>query len=134
MVELELLVIAWLCQKTTAFTEGIEFTIVTEQNPLISILSNYSLAEIENKRLQRLWLYKVEWIKGTDNKEAEQQLRMKSTSRTMNFLQLSTTWSLFQTWTWKSTWSLERSLTSSSTRTLTFQPCSDPILKQVLKA
>ena len=130
MVELELLVIAWLCQKTAAFTEGIEFTIVTEQNPLISILSNYSLAEIENKRLQRLWLYKVEWIKGTDNKEAEQQLRMKSTSRTMNFLQLS----LFQTWTWKSTWSLERSLTSSSTRTLTFQPCSDPILKQVLKA
>ena len=88
MVELELLAIAWSCQKTAAFTEGIEFTIVTDHKPLIPILRDYSLAEIENKRLQRLRMkidhlsYKVEWIKGADNKEADALSRAPSSRAT----------------------------------------------------
>ena len=54
MVELELLAIAWACQKTASFIEGINFMIVTDHKPLIPILGDYSLAGIENKRLQRL--------------------------------------------------------------------------------
>ena len=77
MVELELLAIAWACKKAAAYVEGIQFTIVTDHRPLIPILKNYSLAEIENKRLQRLRMkidhltYDCEWIKGTENKEAD---------------------------------------------------------------
>ncbi len=88
MVELELLAIAWACKKTATFTEGIEFTIVTDHKPLIPILRDYSLAEIENKRLQRLRMkidhlsYSVEWIKGADNKEADALSRAPS-SRAM---------------------------------------------------
>ena len=54
MVELELLAIAWACKKAAAYVEGIQFTIFTDHRPLIPILKNCSLAEIENKRLQRL--------------------------------------------------------------------------------
>jgi len=77
MVELELLAIAWACQKTASFIEGINFTIVTDHKPLIPILRDYSLAEIENRRLQRLRMkvdhlsYEVTWVKGQDNVEAD---------------------------------------------------------------
>ena len=77
MVELELLAIAWACQKTASFIEGINFMIVTDHKPLIPILRDYSLAEIENKRLQRLRMkvnhlsYDVIWVKGQDNVEAD---------------------------------------------------------------
>ena len=88
MVELELLAIAWACKKTAAFTEGINFMIVTDHKPLIPILRDYSLAEIENKRLQRLRMkidhltYQVEWIKGADNKEADALSRAPSSRPT----------------------------------------------------
>ena len=88
MVKLELLAIAWSCQKTAAFTESIELTIVTDQKPLIPIPRDYSLAEIENKRLHWLsmkinhLLYKVEWIKGADNKEADALSRAPSSRAT----------------------------------------------------
>ena len=88
MVELELLAIAWACKKTATFTEGIQFTIVTDHKPLIPILRDYSLAEIENKRLQRLRMkidhlsYQVEWIKGADNKEADALSRAPSSRPT----------------------------------------------------
>ena len=65
------------CKKTAMFTEGISFTIVTDHKPLIPILLDYSLTEIENKILERLRMkidhlsYQVEWIKGSDNKEAD---------------------------------------------------------------
>ena len=90
MVELELLAIAWACKKTSAFTEGIAFTIVTDHKPLIPILRDYSLAEIENKRLQRLRMkidhlsYSVEWIKGCDNKEADALSRAPSSRATVD--------------------------------------------------
>jgi hypothetical protein len=89
MVELELLAIAWACKKTAAFTEGIPFTIVTDHKPLIPILRDYSLAEIENKRLQRLRMkidhlsYSVEWIKGSDNREADALSRAPSSRATI---------------------------------------------------
>ena len=77
MVELELLAIAWACKKAAAFLEGVEFTIITDHKPLIPILKNYALSEIENKRLQRLRMkidhlrYDVAWVKGSENVEAD---------------------------------------------------------------
>ena len=86
MVEVKLPAFSWSCQKTTAFTEGIEFTIVTDHK--IPILRDYSLAEIKNKCLQRLRMkinhlsYMVQWIKGADNKEADLLSRAPSSRAT----------------------------------------------------
>ena len=54
MVELELLAIAWACKKTATFTEGIEFTIVTDHKPLIPILRDYLLYKI-TPTFEPLW-------------------------------------------------------------------------------
>ena len=86
MVKLILLAIAWACKKT--FTQGLEFTIVTDHKPLIPILSNYSLAKIENKHLQRLQMkidqlsYRIQWIKCADTKEADALSRAPSSQLT----------------------------------------------------
>jgi len=77
MVELELLAIAWACEKARPFLEGIQFEIYTDHRPLIPILNDYALSEIENKRLQRLkmklscFTYKALWIDGKSNQEAD---------------------------------------------------------------
>ena len=53
-------------------------------------MRDYSLAEIENKRLQRLRMkidhlsYSVEWIKGCDNKEADALSRAPSSRATVD--------------------------------------------------
>lgn len=84
MVELELLAIAWACKKASTFLEGIAFTIVTDHKPLIPILRDYALSEIENKRLQRLRMkidhlrYDVTWVKGSENIEADALSRSPS--------------------------------------------------------
>jgi len=77
MVELELLAIAWACKKAAPFLEGIKFLILTDHKPLLPILNDYSLAEIENKRLQRLRMklnglrYEAHWVQGKENVEAD---------------------------------------------------------------
>lgn len=77
MIELELLAITWAAKKTAAFIEGIKFELFTDHKPLVPILEHYSLAEIENKRLQRLKMkidhlqFEVRWIDGKKNVEAD---------------------------------------------------------------
>lgn len=77
MVELELLAIAWACQKARPFLEGIHFDLFTDHRPLIPILNDYSLSDVENKRLQRLkmklsgFTFVAHWIDGKGNVEAD---------------------------------------------------------------
>jgi len=77
MVELELLAIAWAMQKARPYLEGIKFDVMTDHKPLIPILNNYALSEIENKRLQRLkmkldgFTFEAHHIAGKDNIEAD---------------------------------------------------------------
>ena len=80
MIELEMLAIAWACAKTANFIEGLPiqlFEIWTDHNPLIAILSNQTLPDISNKRLQRLKMkidhltFTIKWIQGKDNVEAD---------------------------------------------------------------
>ena len=65
---------SWAIQKCQLFLAGMpHFQIVTDHHPLISILNNQCLNEIENPRLQRLkarvmpYNFTAEWIKGTLN-------------------------------------------------------------------
>ena len=80
MIELEMLAIAWAAKKCAMFIEGMpksRLEIWTDHQPLVPILERYSLPEIENKRLQRLKMkvmhlqYRVKWVKGADNVEAD---------------------------------------------------------------
>ena len=77
MVELELLAIAWACKKARAFLEGVDFTVVTDHKPLLPILNDYALGDIENRRLQRLkeklqhYRFKTFWVPGKENEEAD---------------------------------------------------------------
>ena len=80
MVELEMLAIAWACQKARIFVEGLpraQFEIWTDHAPLVPILEKQTLPEIANKRLQRLKMkvehltFKTVWVKGIDNVEAD---------------------------------------------------------------
>jgi hypothetical protein len=80
MIELEMLAIAWAAKKCAMFIEGMprsQLEIWTDHQPLVPILERYSLPEIENKRLQRLKMkvmhlqYRVKWVKGTENVEAD---------------------------------------------------------------
>ena len=74
VIELELLAVTWAIIKCKMFLAGLpHFTIITDHHPLIPILNNYRLDEIENPRLQRMktrimaYNYTAEWIKGVLN-------------------------------------------------------------------
>ena len=74
IIELELLAVTWAILKSNIFLAGLpHFTILTDHHPLVPILSNHHLDEIENPRLQRLkmkimgYTFTAEWIKGTFN-------------------------------------------------------------------
>ena len=55
VIELEMLTICWAVSKCKLFLTGLQhFTIITDHNPLIPILNNHCLDEIENPHLQRL--------------------------------------------------------------------------------
>jgi hypothetical protein len=80
MIELELLAIVWACQKCRMFVEGLpksRFMIWTDHQPLIPIVSKYTLPQITNRRLQRLRMkidhlqFVIQWVKGKDNVEAD---------------------------------------------------------------
>ena len=54
-IELELLAVTWAVQKCRLFLAGLpSFDVVTDHRPLISILNQKSLVEVESPRLQRL--------------------------------------------------------------------------------
>lgn len=74
IIELELLGVTWAIAKCKIFLAGLpHFTVVTDHHPLVPILNNYRLDEIENPRLQRLkskimvYNFSATWVKGTLN-------------------------------------------------------------------
>ena len=78
VIELECLAVAWAVKKCTIFLSGLDhFTVITDHNPLVPILNNHRLDDIENLRLQRLrtnlmaYNLTAQWQKGKDNKAAD---------------------------------------------------------------
>ena len=74
VIELEMLAVCWAVSKCKLFLTGLQhFTIVTDHNPLIPILNNHRLDELENPRLQRLkaqlmgYNFTATWVKGLNN-------------------------------------------------------------------
>ena len=74
IIELEFLAVAWAITKCDVFLAGLpHFTVVTDHHPLIPILNNHRLDEIQNPRLQRLktkimgYTFTATWLKGTLN-------------------------------------------------------------------
>ena len=74
VIELEMLVVSWAIMKCRLFLAGLQhFDVLTDHNPLISILNTRRLDEIENPRLQRLksrlmgFNFTTQWTKGSDN-------------------------------------------------------------------
>jgi len=69
-----MLAVCWAVSRCKLFLTGLQhFTIITDHNPLIPILNNHHLDEIENPRLQRLktrlmaYTFTAEWFKGSKN-------------------------------------------------------------------
>ena len=55
VIELEMLAVTWAITKCKLFLAGLpQFTVITDHYPLIPIINNHRLDEIENPRLQRL--------------------------------------------------------------------------------
>ena len=74
VIKLELLAVTWAVWKCRVFLMGMQqFDVITDHNPLISIINHHRLDEIENLRLQRLcakimaFNFKASWKKGTTN-------------------------------------------------------------------
>ena len=74
IIELELLAVSWAIYKCKLFLAGLpHFKVFTDHHPLIPILNNHRLDEIENSRLQRLktriigYNFTAEWVKGILN-------------------------------------------------------------------
>ena len=74
VIELEMLAVCWAVSKCNLFLTGLQhFTIVTDHNPLIPILNNHRLDELENPQLQRLktrlmgYNFTAHWVKGSKN-------------------------------------------------------------------
>lgn len=74
IIELEMLAVSWAIIKCRVFLAGLpQFTVLTDHHPLIPILNNHHLDEIENPRLQRLktkvmgYTFTAEWVKGARN-------------------------------------------------------------------
>ena len=65
--ELEALAIQWAIEKCHLYLFGIQFTILTDHKPLVSIFSRKNLDSISNSRIQRILLrissysYDIEW-------------------------------------------------------------------------
>ena len=72
-IEGEALAIAWAMKKAKLFLLGNKFKVVTDHNPLVRILADKSLADIENNRLLSLkekmmpYSFSIHYIKGKEN-------------------------------------------------------------------
>ncbi len=74
VIELEMLAVCWAIQKCKLFVTGLQhFSVITDHNPLVPIINNYRLDEIENPQLQRLktrlmsYNFTAKWLKGSKN-------------------------------------------------------------------
>ena len=75
VIKLEMLAVAWAANKCKTFLMGLQnFQVITDHNPLIPILNNHRLDEINNPRLQRLktklmaFNLTAKWCKGDTNR------------------------------------------------------------------
>jgi len=75
IIELEMLAVVWAASKCKLFLTGMQhFQVITDHNPLIPILNNHRLDEIDNPRLQRLKMklmafnFTAKWCKGNTNR------------------------------------------------------------------
>ena len=73
-IELELLGVSWAVTKCKLFLAGLQhFYVCTDHNPLVPILNNRRLDEVENPQLQRLksrlmaYNFTAQWVKGCKN-------------------------------------------------------------------
>ena len=71
IVELEMVSVVWSLRKCRYYLLGLpKFQVITDHQPLIPIMNNYTLDAIENPRLQRLkekiagFLFEAKWKKG----------------------------------------------------------------------
>ena len=77
MVELECLGAVWAMQKCRIYLAGLQFTLVTDHQPLVTIFNCHSLNQVENPRLQRLVLktrmfqFRTIWQKGSQHAVAD---------------------------------------------------------------
>ena len=78
MIELECLASAWAMKKCKSFLEGLpSFEVILDQRPLIPILNDYTLDQLDNQRLLRLRLqmsrfsFHARWVPGKENVEAD---------------------------------------------------------------
>ena len=78
MIELECLGAAWAMKKCKSFLEGLPmFEVVLDHRPLIPILNDYTLDQLDNQRLLRLRLkmsrfsFRARWVPGKENIEAD---------------------------------------------------------------
>ena len=69
-----MLAVVWAASKCKMFLTGMQhFQVITDHNPLIPILNNHRLDEIDNPRLQRLKMklmafnFTAKWCKGNTN-------------------------------------------------------------------
>uniref|UniRef100_A0A1Y1MUA0 RNA-directed DNA polymerase n=1 Tax=Photinus pyralis TaxID=7054 RepID=A0A1Y1MUA0_PHOPY len=78
MAELEALAVAWAAKKCAFFLDGLDhFEIITDSNPLVSILNNRRLDQIQNDRLLKLkttllrYNFTARWQAGKRHKIAD---------------------------------------------------------------
>jgi len=74
VIELEMLAVPWAIMKCRLFVAGLQhFDVITDHNPLISIVNIHRLDEIKNPRLQCLktqimgYNFTAQWKKGSDH-------------------------------------------------------------------
>ena len=74
MTELEMLAVVWATKKCRVYLQGLQhYEVLTDHKPLIPILNNKSLADMENPRLLRLkekllgYSFKAIWVRGKDH-------------------------------------------------------------------
>ncbi|XP_043217351.1 uncharacterized protein LOC122379318 [Amphibalanus amphitrite] len=74
VVEIELAAVLWACRKCHIYLAGLpHFTLIVDHRPLVPILNQKQLSEIENPRLQRMrekltpYSFTASWQKGSEH-------------------------------------------------------------------
>ena len=82
IIKLEFLAVTWAIKKCHIFLAGLpHFTVITDHHPLVPILNDHRLDEIDNPRLQRLkmkimgYTFTATWVKGALNNAPDALLR-----------------------------------------------------------
>ena len=75
VVEIELAAVLWACRKCHIYLAGLPyFTLIVDHRPLVPILNQKQLSEIENPRLQRMrekltpYSFTASWQKGSEHR------------------------------------------------------------------